>query len=154
MPIAPHSRNTLGLPAGTLRRVHHAALNVKDLEKSRWFYGSVLGLEELTGDAVPSTLKPLVEQGKVANFRTPDGWILDLFAEPDLGPPDPNPDRQFTRFNHLAFDIAPEWFDRAIAAIAAANIPIAQGPVSRPTGRGLYFYDPDGMMVEIRCDPA
>ncbi|MFN7351208.1 MAG: VOC family protein, partial [Dolichospermum sp.] len=30
---------------------------------------------------------------------------------------------------------------------------IAYGPVSRPTGRGLYFYDPDGFMIEIRCDP-
>ncbi|MFM7368615.1 MAG: VOC family protein, partial [Sphaerospermopsis kisseleviana] len=22
-----------------------------------------------------------------------------------------------------------------------------------PTGRGVYFYDPDGFMIEIRCDP-
>lgn len=154
MTFSPPTHAPFGLPPGTLRRVHHVALNVKDLAKSRWFYGAVLGLEELTGAAVPSTLKSLVEQGKVANFRTPDGWILDLFSEPDLGPPDPDPHHQFTRFNHLAFDIAPALFDRAIAAIAAANIPIAQGPVSRPTGRGLYFYDPDGMMVEIRCDPA
>ena len=150
MTIAPH---TLGLPAGALRRVHHAAINVKDMARSRWFYGTVLGLEELSGDAVPSTLKDLVASGKVANFRTPDGWILDLFSEPDLDAPDPNPARQFTRFDHLAFDIAPGGFDRAIATLAAANIPIAQGPVSRPTGRGIYFYDPDGLKVEIRCDP-
>ncbi|NEP37246.1 VOC family protein, partial [Moorena sp. SIO3B2] len=32
------------------------------------------------------------------------------------------------------------------------QIPIDHGPVTRPTGRGIYFYDPDGFMVEIRCD--
>ena len=29
-----------------------------------------------------------------------------------------------------------------------------KGPIVRPTGKGIYFYDPDGFMVEVRCDPA
>jgi glyoxylase I family protein len=32
-------------------------------------------------------------------------------------------------------------------------VPIAEGPVTRPTGRGIYFYEPDGFLLEIRCDP-
>jgi len=144
---------SVGLGPATLRKVHHIALNVKDMEAARRFYGGLLGLEELTGDRVPSTLKSLVAAGKVANFLLPDGLILDLFWEPDLQPPHPDPDQQFTRANHLAFDIAPEAFDRALVVLQQHQVAIAHGPVTRPTGRGVYFYDPDGFMVEIRCDP-
>lgn len=141
------------LVAGNLRRVHHIALNVHDMQASRHFYSTILGLHELTGEEVPKTLVELVAQGKVANFVTPDGTILDLFWEPDLSPPDPNPLQTFTRAYHLAFDIDPQLFEQAVAVIRENKIAIAHGPVSRPTGRGVYFYDPDGFMIEIRCDP-
>jgi len=141
------------ISVGSLRRVHHIALNVQDMNASRHFYGNILGLHELTGDEVPKTLVDLVKAGKVANFKTPDNTILDLFWEPDLPPPDPNPERGFTRANHLAFDIAPELFDNAVEVLKQHQIKIAQEPVTRPTGRGVYFYDPDGFIVEIRCNP-
>lgn len=140
------------LQRGDLRRVHHIALNVQDMEASRQFYGQLLGLKELSGAELPETLVDLVAQGKVAAMELPDGTILDLFWEPDLSPPDADPKCQFTRANHLAFDIAPSEFDRAVAVLTANQVPIAHGPVERPTGRGIYFYDPDGFMVEIRCD--
>jgi len=141
------------ISTGSLRRVHHIALNVQDMQASRHFYGNILGLHELTGDEVPTTLVNLVKAGKVANFRTPDNTILDLFWEPELLPPDPNPELGFTRANHLAFDIAPELFDDAVEVLKHHQIKIAQQPVTRPTGRGVYFYDPDGFIVEIRCNP-
>ena len=144
---------SMTLSPGQLRKLHHIALNVKDMKTSRHFYGKILGLHELTGDEVPKTLVELVAQGKVANFITPDGIILDLFGEPELSPPDPDPHKTFTRAYHLAFDIAPELFDQAVEVIRKNQIEIAHAPVSRPTGRGVYFYDPDGFMVEIRCDP-
>lgn len=142
------------LAPGRLRRVHHVAFNVKDMQASRYFYGTVLGLHELTGDEVPSTLVLLVREGKVANFVTPDGTVIDLFWEPDLDPPAPDPTQQFTRANHLAFDIDPAYFEEAIAVLQAHHVQIDHGPVTRPTGRGIYVYDPDGFLIEIRCDPA
>ncbi len=142
------------LAPGTLRQVHHIALNVKDMQAARHFYGTLLGLHELTGDEVPSTLKDLVAAGKVANFVTPDGTVIDLFWEPDLHPPDPDPQQQFTRANHLAFGIAPEHFDCAVEVLHQNQIRIEHGPVTRPTGRGVYFFDPDGFLIEIRCDPV
>ncbi len=144
---------TTGLAIGYLRRVHHIALNVKDMMRSRHFYGEILGLHELTGEEVPKTLIDLVVAGKVANFMTPDGTIIDLFWEPDLSPPDPNPEIGFTRANHLAFDIEPQLFDRAVEILHQNQVTVADGPVTRPTGRGIYIYDPDGFIVEIRCDP-
>jgi glyoxylase I family protein len=144
--------NMTGIAAGNLRRVHHIAFNVQNLQVSRHFYGQILGLHELTGADIPSTLKKLVEEGKVANFIMPDGTVIDLFSEPDLSPADPDPRKAFTRANHLAFDIDPALFDEAVAVLRSHEVPIDHGPVSRPTGRGIYFYDPDGFMLEIRCD--
>jgi glyoxylase I family protein len=141
-----------GMTIGTLRSVHHIALNVRNMAASCEFYGSVLGLHQLQGNEVPATLTALVAAGKVANFKTPDGMILDLFGEPDLLPPHENPKQQFTRANHFAFDINPEAFDQAVDCLKINHVPIDHGPVSRPTGRGIYFYDPDGFMLEIRCD--
>ncbi|HEY9651306.1 MAG TPA: VOC family protein [Coleofasciculaceae cyanobacterium] len=149
---SPNSPTT-ALTPGSLRRVHHIALNVADMEASRQFYGDILGLHELKGEEVPKTLVELVASGKVANFVTPDGTVIDLFWEPELAPPDPDPSRGFTRANHLAFDIAPELFDEAVEVLRQHNVLIDHGPVTRPTGRGIYFYDPDGFMIEIRCDP-
>lgn len=149
----PQSLNSV-LARGDLRRIHHIALNVKDMQASRQFYGNILGLHELTGNEIPETLAKLVVSGKVANFVTPDGTVVDLFWEPELTPPDPDPERTFTRAYHLAFDIAPNLFDRAVQVLRDNEIAIAHGPVTRPTGRGVYFYDPDGFMVEIRCDPT
>ncbi|NEP16126.1 MAG: VOC family protein [Leptolyngbya sp. SIO4C1] len=144
---------SLMLPSNTLRRVHHIALNVRDMAASKQFYGELLGLHELTGDEVPKTLVNLVAQGKVANFVTPDGTVLDLFYEPNLSPPADDPTQQFTRASHLAFDIAPEQFDQAVDVLKQNQVKLDHGPVTRPTGRGIYFYDPDGFLIEIRCDP-
>lgn len=141
------------LTPGNLRRVHHIAFNVVDMAASRYFYGTILGLHELTGAEVPTTLRELVAAGKVANFITGDGTVIDLFWEPNLEPPNPDPQKAFTRANHLAFDIDPQLFDRAVEVLHLHQVPIDHGPVSRPTGRGIYFYDPDGFIIEIRCDP-
>jgi glyoxylase I family protein len=150
---SPQSLSTALVP-GNLRRVHHIALNVQDMQASRHFYGAILGLHELTGEEVPTTLRSLVAQGKVTNFVTGDGTVIDLFWEPDLLPPDQDPQRTFTRANHLAFDIEPQLFDHAVEVLKQNQVTIDHGPVTRPTGRGIYFFDPDGFMIEIRCDPA
>jgi len=153
-PQVPQSSLNPGLTSGQLRRVHHIALHVRDISASRHFYGNLLGLRELQGSEVPETLRQAFEAGEAANFVTPDGTILDLFWKPDLQPPHPDPRQAFTRAGHLAFDIDPQWFDQAVEVLHQNAIAIDHGPVIRPTGRGIYFYDPDGFLVEIRCDPA
>ena len=141
------------LKPGMLRSVHHIALNVKDMDAACHFYGNVLGLHRLVGDEVPETLIQLVAEGKVTNFQTPDGTILDLFWTPNLTPPDPDPAKGFTRAEHLAFDIDPHQFEQAMTLLKEASIDF-KGPITRPTGKGIYFYDPDGFMIEVRCNPA
>ena len=151
--VSTTTQTPAGILPGMLRGVHHIALNVQDMQASCHFYGTVLGLHRLVGDEVPRTLVQLVAEGKVTNFKTPDGTILDLFWEPDMIPPDPDPEKGFTRADHLAFDIAPEQMDEAIAILNQAKIPF-KGPIIRPTGQGIYFKDPDGFTIEVRCDPS
>jgi glyoxylase I family protein len=70
--MSSNSSTTLSAQAtisnGALRRVHHIALNVRDMQVSCDFYGSILGLHQLIGDEVPSTLIDLVAAGKVLDF--------------------------------------------------------------------------------------
>ena len=139
---------------GMLRGVHHIALNVKDMQAACHFYGHhprPTQAHRQTKSPLPSI--QLVAEGKVTNFKTPDGTILDLFWEPDYSPPDPDPAKGFTRADHLAFDIAPEQMEDAMNRLRRANIEF-KGPVIRPTGQGIYFHDPDGFTIEVRCDPA
>ena len=152
--VSTSESNPVALSVGMLRRVHHIALHVQNIAASRQFYGEILGLRELQGSEVPETLKALFEAGEAANFVTPDGMVIDLFSKPQLSPPDPNPRREFTRAGHLAFDVHPNLFEQAVAVLHHHQVEIDHGPVSRPTGQGIYFYDPDGFLVEIRCDPA
>ena len=142
------------IPRGQLRGVHHIALNVCDLECSRFFYGTVLGLKELSGDEIPATLIQMVAEGKVANFVTPDGTILDLFATPKLSPPNSNPAVEFTRANHLAFDIDPQQFDLAVAALQHSDVAIASGPVTRPHRSRHLFLRSRWLPARnsLRCD--
>src|SRR4028119_62950 len=102
------------LAPGNLRRVHHIALNVRDMKASRHFYGTILGLHELTGAEIPATLTEMVAAGKVANFVTPDDTVIDLFWQPDLEPPNPDPQKAFTRANHPALEIAAALLDGAL----------------------------------------
>ncbi len=57
------SLNT-ALAPGSLRQIHHIALNVHDLQASRHFYGAILALH-VTGEEMPTTLRSLVAAGKV-----------------------------------------------------------------------------------------
>ncbi len=132
-------KTSIGLAMGDLRRVHHIAFNVQDMDASRYFYGKILGLHELTGDEVPKTLIKLVKEGKVANFVTPDGTVIDLFWEPELSPPDTDPEKSFTRANHLAFDIDPQLFDHAVDVLRQNDVKLARslGRETRPGSHRL-----------------
>jgi extradiol dioxygenase family protein len=69
MTISP-SVTAKKLKIGQLRKVHHIAFNVKDMEASRHFYGEILGLEELMGEKIPSTLKPTFRRLKNTKEKT------------------------------------------------------------------------------------
>lgn len=129
-----------------IRRLDHAALLVKDVERSRHFYGQALGMEEV--------LRP-------SNFTFPGAWFhkgraeIHLIGEAEPGratqvqPGGYRPDELSVGYGaHFAFEVAD--LEEARRHLQAHHVAIVGGP--RPRGDGvlqMYVCDPDGYIVEL-----
>jgi catechol 2,3-dioxygenase-like lactoylglutathione lyase family enzyme len=128
-----------------IRSLDHAALLVSDVERSRYFYGQVLGMEE-----VP----------RPSNFDFPGAWFRKGRAELHLiGANDPgrvaqvnpgyNAEEMSRGFgSHIAFEV--DDLEKAQQHLHAHDVPLVGGP--RPRGDGvmqMYVCDPDGYIVEL-----
>ncbi|HXK30873.1 MAG TPA: VOC family protein [Candidatus Binatia bacterium] len=127
----------------------HIVLNVRDIERSLKFYTETLGL-------TPERLDEF-KAGKVGfpSVRITDDTIIDLF--PIKGPASDNiPGAKAEgNLNHFCMVIGTEDFSGIVEYLKQNEIPIRAGPVSRWGARGratsVYFLDPDGNEVELRC---
>jgi catechol 2,3-dioxygenase-like lactoylglutathione lyase family enzyme len=124
-----------------VRVIDHITLVVKDLERSRWFYAHVLGMQEIPRPAFG--FPGLWFQAGVTqihmNVDSPEAGPAGLPAFQGTMP---------SRGFHFAFDV--ESCDEAADQLRRLGIEIVTGPRSRPDGaRQLYIYDPDGHLVEI-----
>src|SRR5256712_12670390 len=124
-----------------IRKLDHASLLVKDVERSRRFYSQVLGMEE-----VP----------RPHNFDFPGAWFrkgraeVHLIGEAEPGraaqvhPGNYRPDELAVGYGaHIAFEVAD--LEEARRHLQAHNVAIVGGP--RPRGDGvmqMYVLDPDG----------
>ncbi|HEX9135124.1 MAG TPA: VOC family protein [Ktedonobacteraceae bacterium] len=129
-----------------IRKLDHAALLVKDVERSRRFYGRALGMEE-----VP----------RPSNFNFPGAWFrkgsaeIHLIGEAEPGraaqvqPGGYHPDElSVGHVAHFAFEVTD--LEQARQHLQAHDIAIVGGP--RPRGDGvmqMYVRDPDGYIVEL-----
>jgi catechol 2,3-dioxygenase-like lactoylglutathione lyase family enzyme len=128
-------------------KLDHVSFLVKDVERSRRFYGQVLGLREL---ARPSNADHLgawltndthsfevhligeAEEGRLAQTHTP--YRRDEMAS-GYG-------------SHPAFEV--ENLEAVMQHLRILNVEIVGGP--RPRGDGvqqLFICDPDGHMIEL-----
>lgn len=118
-----------------IHELNHVALHVHDLEVSMQFYSEVVGLPQLPRPA----------------FEFPGAWYalgnqeLHLIYDPNLDP-------VFRRHHHFALLV-----DDAFAAKAeleSKGVREFKGPSPRPDGpMQLFFYDPDGYMIEMYSNP-
>lgn len=127
-----------------IKGVQHCGLIVSDLEKSRWFYGTVLGLEEVA--------RPPNFTFAGAWFRCPNGDEFHLIIAGDTTAPAGFKDPGIGANTGLATHIALEVEDLAAAKthLEQAGLKILGGPMMRGDGvEQLYLHDPDGYMVEF-----
>lgn len=126
----------------------HIVLNVSDIDRALLFYTGVLGL---TGERVE-----LFKAGKVGfpSVRINDATIIDLFPRKTFD------GRSITEkvdgnLNHVCLVVDAVDFAGVLEALKANQIAIREGPVSRWGARGqatsVYFLDPEGNEIEIRC---
>lgn len=129
-----------------IRSLDHAALLTSNVERSRHFYGQVLGMEE-----VP----------RPQSFTFPGAWFrqgtaeIHLIGEAEAGrtsqvqPGTYRPDELARGYGaHLAFEV--EDLTACQRHLQTHDVPIVGGP--RPRGDGvmqLYICDPDGYVVEL-----
>ena len=109
-----------------VERLSHLALRVADLEQAVRFYVDVVGLTLLAGPKPGEP--PLVVLKEGIGLKPATGKVGG------------------TAIDHVAFKVR----DLALvmARLAAAGVPLADGPRPSPYGNSIYFLDPDGNKVE------
>jgi catechol 2,3-dioxygenase-like lactoylglutathione lyase family enzyme len=115
-------------------RSHHVSFSVAELPRSRHFYESILGLDEIPRPAMGLD---------GAWYRAGDGEIHLIVRPPgvDVGAPPP---RTTPLANHVALAI--EDYDEAVAYLRGEGFePIEAG---RANGQ-LWIADPDGNVIEL-----
>jgi glyoxylase I family protein len=127
----------------------HIVLNVSDIDRSLAFYIEVLGL---TAERVNE-----FKAGEVGfpSVRINQDTIIDLFPNKDTDK-DPVPrEKGEGNLNHFCMVVGPEDFSGIGDYLKDNGVMVHAGPVSRWGARGratsVYFLDPDGNEIEIRC---
>jgi len=138
----------------SINGVHHAAYRCRDAEQTRWFYEDVLGLEleaAFVFDKVSGT--EMEREYMHLFFNLGDGSYIAFFDEPDTATA-----VQFEQKDsfdqHMAFEIdSLDDLQRWKQRIKEARIKCA-GPINHEFVHSIYFYDPNGIQMEITCrDP-
>jgi catechol 2,3-dioxygenase-like lactoylglutathione lyase family enzyme len=138
-----------GLERGGLRmaiRLDRTIVPAKDKMSSAEFFADIFGLA--------------VKPGYFAQVRVNETLTLDFADEPeDWGGPGFDP--RTGRSHHYAFHIGEAEFEAIFGRLQAKGIPYGSEPHShangqintRRGGRGLYFEDPYGHLLEIMTVP-
>ena len=122
-----------------LGKVHHIAIICSDYQRSRAFYVEKLGfsvIREVWREERQDWLA-MLQCGQV---------VLELFARPTAPQRPTQPEAQGLR--HLAFQV--EDVEKAAAWLQGLDIetePIRHDPING--GRMTFFYDPDGLPLEL-----
>lgn len=132
-----------------ITELDHIVLNVKDIDRSLTFYIEVLGLK---GERLQE-----FKEGKVGfpSVRINECTIIDLFPLKATDTKQKSEEKGYRNLNHFCLVIEKEDFSGIVDYLKSHNILIREGPISRWGARGratsVYFHDPDGNEVEIRC---
>jgi len=132
-----------------ITELDHIVLNVRDIDRSLAFYTGVLGLK---GERVQE-----FKEGKVGfpSVRINEHTIIDLFPLKNAGVKKDSAVKTERNLNHFCLVAGKEDFSGIVGYLKGHDVSIRQGPISRWGARGransVYFLDPDGNEIEIRC---
>jgi len=115
----------------------HTIVPAKDKVASAEFFADIFGL----------TVKP--GQGYFAQVQINDSLTFDFADQPEL------------RSHHYAFHISEAEFEEIFGRVKAKGLPYGSAPYNhtdgqiytRRGGRGFYFEDPNGHLLEVMTVP-
>jgi catechol 2,3-dioxygenase-like lactoylglutathione lyase family enzyme len=129
-------------------RLDHSIVPAKDKLTSAQFFAEIFGLIVEPGD------------GHFAQVRVNDSLAFDFADEPEpWGGPGFDP--RTGRSHHYAFHVSDAEFEAILRRVKAKGIAYGSGPFShangrinrRRGGRGFYFEDPYGHLLEVMTVP-
>jgi glyoxylase I family protein len=132
-----------------ITELDHIVLNVADITRSVEFYTRVLGLR-------PERLEEF-KAGKVGfpSVRINGNTIIDLFPTAASVAAPKEGEKSHGNLNHFCMVVGQEDFSGIVDYLNANAVTIREGPIARWGARGratsVYFLDPDGNEIEIRC---
>src|SRR5262245_51950065 len=129
-------------------RLDHTIVAAKDRTASAQFFAEIFGL----------TVKP--GQDHFAQVQVNDELTFDFADEPESWG-GPGFDPSSGRSQHYAFQVSDAEFDAIFARVKGKGLPYGSGPFShtdgrlntRRGGRGFYFEDPYGHLLEVMTVP-
>lgn len=122
-------------------RIGHVVIKVRDLERSKKFYGEVLGLQ----------LMMELPQPKIA-FYASNGRDHHEIGLAEVGADAAGPQAKQVGLVHIAFRLRDEDHLRAAyKEFKEKDVPIAF-TVDHGITKSIYFRDPDGNQLEVYCD--
>jgi len=126
-----------------IRAIDHIAVNVKDIEASRDFYGRILGFEPLNS----------VDCGEfvIHYYRMPNGSRLELFDYHGKANSPSRQDRD-VGLRHLAFQVEDVAAHEKLLRQAGVTITLPTCDLPNLGARVLLFLDPNGVTLEF-CEP-
>lgn len=145
-----------------LRGIHHLALNTDDMRMTLDFYVRILGMPLVHGLKTPV---PPPGSGPAHGAGTPPykgipHYFLDMggdsllaFFEYPKGLAKADRDT-IGAMQHVSFACGPKRHTEMLERLKANGVAITAGPVLSipPTIYSFYFFDPNGIRLEIVCD--
>ncbi|MGH7772973.1 MAG: VOC family protein [Candidatus Binatia bacterium] len=135
-----------------IKKLYHLGLPVNDLDRATKFYSDVLGMKctkvGLDVDSGGPYKKVYGQYPSTSRLFFEDEMCLVLFQRPK-----PIERGDFDDGTaHIALQTGKEDFDRAVEELKKAGAKVLiDEPVVRPTGRGIYFFDPEGNYIQLQC---
>jgi catechol 2,3-dioxygenase-like lactoylglutathione lyase family enzyme len=125
--------------------IYHIGIPVNDMDRAVKFYTEVLGMKvaKLSRDDMGKRLER-------ADLRCGDGMVV-LFKRPEPVDKDAVEEDGAT---HQAFVVDPEDFELAVERMREWGVRIHDtATVERPGGRGFYFFDTEGNLLQLYAPP-
>jgi len=144
----------------TTRGVHHLALTTEDMKMTADFYVNLVGMPLVHAMRVPAGLgtgpgnrgNPPYEEVRHYFFDMGNDSLLAFFEIPKGEEPQTNRNA-IGGMQHVAFTVTASRFKEIEKRLEAQGVAHSGVIPQLPGLLGIYFYDPNGIRLEMACQP-